>query len=328
LAIFFLGALSTIFIPDFIDIPTDYESIFIISIFAFTVWGAIKFQFLLPMLSLMGHNRIVAYNTLELLQGAGRPLLGAIIIYLKMGIVGIVAAYVFIEAIVLVFASKLMGILKKASTFNHETPKNIMSFGVGTSIVGISGLITLYSSSFIIAWSLGVEQVAIYQSTISLPLLALRICVIPFSNLLPKYISLYKKGGHRLFYKNSQIYHAIVGVFLLLLLSIVFLINKTFVALWLGESLFAGRHFSAICCVYVFLSVLRHNGYIVRQALGNIRMLVYGHLLEIVTTISLSMILVKNHGLIGIIYATAIGHLVPLAISQAFFIKKFAIQSS
>jgi hypothetical protein len=57
-------------------------------------------------------------------------------------------------------------------------------------------------------------------------------------------------------------------------------------------------------------------------------MLVYGHLLEIVTTISLSMILVKNHGLIGIIYATAIGHLVPLAISQAFFIKKFAIQSS
>jgi O-antigen/teichoic acid export membrane protein len=256
---------------------------------------------------------------MELINGPGRPLLGISILVFKMGLTGIAIGYILVEMMVRLISSSIQNLPISAGKFSKRQLMKMITFGGATSIVSLSILIIYFSSSFIVGSMLGVKEVAVYQSTIALPFLILRFAIIPFNNLLPSFIFDYERNKNKILFQKSRQSHLNIILYCLLSMAFICLINRQFVSFWVGEELFAGYKFTALYCVFLFLSVARHNGYIMYQTTGKLKPIVIGHLIEIPLNIGLSIVLTEKLGLAGIAYANILGTLPVTFISQIPF---------
>ena len=314
------GVGACLMVPNFIEIPAHLRREFVMSLALIATWGIFRYRYVLPMLSLRGINRIVQYNMLNLIQGPGRPILGAILLTFELGLLGIASGYVLVEATVRAMASRMEARTKKIGHYNHKYFVKMLTFGSATALISISTLLTFYSSSFIVGWKLGVTAIAVYQSTIALPFLIARFAIVPFTNLLPRFVTYYETGNIIDLTRNGLHTHLVVILAASAVLMVACILNKTFVTLWLGESLFAGHHFTMCYAIFILLTIARHNGYMMYQAMDSLKPLLICHLIEIPVNVALSLILLAQFGLVGIAYAFVIAHFPATIVSQlAFF---------
>lgn len=319
LAFAMLGGSMCLFLPRFIEISQAFRIDFLIALGLLSFWGFFRYRYSLSLLGLRATNRIVAFNSMELINGPGRPLLGISFLVFKMGLTGIAIGYILVEMMVRLISNRIQDLPVSAGKFSRRQLMKMVTFGGATSIVSLSTLIIYFSSSFIVGWILGVKEVAVYQSTIALPFLILRFAIIPFNNLLPSFIFDYERGKTKILFLKSRHSHTSIMLYCLILMIFICLINRQFVSLWVGKELFAGNKFSAAYCVFLFLSVARHNGYIMYQSTGKLKPIVIGHLIEIPLNIGLSIVLTDKLGLSGIAYAYILGTIPVTFISQIPF---------
>jgi len=319
--LFGLAALICSFIiPQYISFPSDLKKDFQFSLFLLACWGPLRYYLDLPKLSLRGFNRIVEFNWLTLLEGFGRPLMGIILLILIKKIYALMLGYIIIELFVRISAYKISS-LNFNAIFDRSQLKAMMKFGGATSIIRISSIILFYTSSFIIGWSLGLKAVAIYQSSIALPYLVFRFGIIPFTNLLPELINKYIMYGCDALKSYALPYHLTLLFIGALTYSLISYFNAIFVDIWVGSELFAGKFFTMIYCLFCLLSIARHNGYMLYQAIGKLRLMLIGHIVEIPLNIILSLLLLKYYGLVGIAISFVIAHFIVFVISQIPFFK-------
>lgn len=317
-----LGGVACFLLPKFIEISSEFKTDFLTALGLLSCWGLFRYRYSLSLLGLRATNRIVAFNTMNLINGPGRPVIGIIFLTFKMGLTGIAIGYLLVEAAVRLISSKLQNFSLCSGNYNRKQFIRMLTFGGSSTVVSLSVLVIFFSSSFIIGWRLSVKEVAVYQSTIALPFLIHRFAVVPFSNLLPGFIYHYEKNESKILQKKSRSTHGVVMLAVLILLAIVCILNKPFVTMWVGKELYGGNYFTIIYGSFLFLSVARHNGYIMYRSTGKLKSMVIGHLIEIPLNIGLSIILLEKLGLIGILYALLFSSLPVTTISQIPFFKK------
>ncbi len=317
----FGGFVAIFLIPSFIAMPTLLMKEFQISIGLLAIWGLLRYRYNLKMLILRGVNRIISFNTLSLIEGAGRPALAAILIAIKPSIISIILGYIIAEIFCRAIASRIVGEIDIKGSFNRPDFFKIIVFGGSATVISISSLIIFCSSSFIIGYFEDVESIAIYQSTIALPYLCARFGFIPFRNKLPKFIGEYCRSNYTYLKKKSTHSHVFILFILFSVLLVVCFLNKLFVMVWVGELLYAGDHFTIIYSTFILITVARHNGYLMWQTTGNLSKILLAHLIEIPLNIALSFIFITHYGLIGIAYAALLAHIPALVVSQIPFFK-------
>ena len=314
-----LGGAACFLLPNFIDISSSFKTDFLTALGLLSCWGLFRYRYSLSLLGLRATNRIVAFNIMNLISGPGRPVMGIIFLTFKMGLTGIAIGYVLVEAAVRFISSKLQKFPLSSGNYNRSQFLRMLTFGGATSVVSVSNLVIFFSSSFIIGWKLGVKEVAVYQSTIAFLWLIARFAIIPFANLLPGFIFHFERNEIGILLKKGRRSHIIFMLIVLILLALVCFLNKAFVTMWVGEELFGGYHFTIIYGAFLFLSIAKHNGYMMYQSTGRLRPMVIGHLIEIPLNIGLSIILINKFGLQGIAYAYVLATLPVTFISQVAF---------
>jgi O-antigen/teichoic acid export membrane protein len=319
-----IGAAFTL--PRLVEIPEALRSDFAIAVLLLSLWGMGRYHFGLPLLALRGRNRIAAFNALELFVGIGRPILAAAMALAHLGLVGIAAGYALAEAAARWFARQLCPLDNRGGKFDRNTFYRAIKFGGATGVISVSILITFYSSSFIVGWKMGVTEVAVYQSTIALPLLLMRLAIIPFTNRLPALISSFQREDHPVVMPPpaAQTHLMVLALSVFFLLGIC-MINETFVTLWVGSELFAGERFTLLFSLFLLMRIARHNGYMVHQARGRLKSMTVTHMIEVPVGIALSVLFIDKLGLIGIAYAYLIASLPVTIASQLSF---YSIKSS
>lgn len=313
------GMGAAVLLPRLVDIPGPFQIDFTLAVLLLAGWGTARYHFGLPLLALRGRNRVAEFNALELVQGAGRPILGALMALAHMGMIGIAAGYALAEAAARGIARHLCPMDTSRGQFDRNICYRTLKFGGATGVIGLSTLVTFYSSSFIVGWKMGVTQVAVYQSTIALPLLLMRLAIIPFTNRLPFLISGFQQKGDGNLMAATLQTHLIVLLASGLFLFAICLINELFVTLWVGRELFAGIRFSLVFALFLLTSIARHNGYMVWQARGRLKAMTVAHLIDIPASIGLSVILIDHMGLIGVALAFFIAALPSAIVSQIAF---------
>jgi O-antigen/teichoic acid export membrane protein len=313
------GVCAVFILPRMIPITEHFNFDFALALSLLSLWGLARYHYSLPLLKLRGFNRIVAFNWVDLVQAAGRPLLGVILAFANLGLIGITAGYAMAEAGARWIAHRLY-LENTTGKFDVTIFKRIFHFGWATSVISLSTLVTFYSSSFIIGWKLGIKDIATYQSSIALPCLCLRFAILPFTNRLPSLIYAYEADGlNGLMHRSLRSHIAVISISTLIL-ACVCTANSFFVRVWVGTELFAGYEFTLIYGVFLFFSIVRHNGYMVWQATGNIKNMMFAHLFEIPTNIGLSFLFIDMMGLKGIAYAFMFASIPSVIISQWPFI--------
>jgi O-antigen/teichoic acid export membrane protein len=307
-------------VPRLVQIPEPFQWDFPLAVLLLAVWGMARYHYGLPLLTLRGLNRMLAFNVLELVQGAGRPLLGAAMALAHMGLVGIAAGYALAEAAVRWIARRWCPLDTTQGQFNSKTFYRALRFGGATGVIGVSTLVTFYSSSFIVGWNMGVTQVAVYQSTIALPLLLMRLAIIPFTNRLPILISGFQQKYDTGLMASTMRTHLIVLVFSGVFLLAICWVNEWFVTLWVGGELFAGLRFSMLFSLFLLMRIARHDGYMLFQAGGRLKSITVAHLVEVPANIALSILLIDIMGLNGIAYAYLLAALPVTIVSQIPFL--------
>jgi len=315
------GVGAAFLVPQFIDIPSAFKQDFTIAVLIFSVWGVARYHYALPLIALRGQNRLVAYNGLEILQGAGRPVLGALMVLSNLGIVGLAAGYAMAEAACRWIAVRLSRIDFTGGHFDRATFYRTLKFGGATGTISLSTLISFYSSSFIVGWKLGVTQVAVYQCTIAFPLLLMRLSIVPFTNRLPFLIASLHRNRDRSQMTATIHLHLLVLIISAGLLTGIVLANELFVTLWVGADLFAGLDFTLVFCLFVFISIARHAGFMVLQAEGRLKFLTLIHLLEVPLVLLLSIMLIDSMGLTGVAVALVVAALPSTIFSQFVFLR-------
>jgi len=316
------GLCSAFLLPRFIDIPPAYQTDFYVGVVLFSIWGFARFHYNLPLLSLRGRNHLVAYNVLEMIQSAGRPIMAVGMLLANLGLIGVVSGYILAEALSRLLSKRVFPFLVSGRYFDKSILFRTMKFGAATGIIGLSTMIIFYSSSFIIGWKMGLKEIAVYQSSIALPLMAMRVAIIPFTNRLPFLINAMQSADQNLFLARSLDTNIIVVGITFVFLIIVCLINEQFVSWWVGSELYAGNLFTWVFCLFMFLSVVRHNGYMVWQARGTLTVITIAFLAGVPINVVLSLYLIESIGLPGIALAFVIPAIPIALISQASFFLK------
>lgn len=316
------GIAISFIIPKYIQMPEYIVKDFQLALSVLSIWGAFRFVLFLPILHMRSINKIIRCNIYENAQSIGRPLLAGLALFVSPTMISVAIGYILSELIVRIMGSMDLQHHFSFRTYNYDLFLKIVSFGGRTGFISISTLIIFYFTSIVIGWKLGVEEVAIYQSTIALPLLLSRFAIVPFTNLLPKLIEYYAKECMIDLIIVSKRENYRILFFTSIVLIIISMINGIFVGIWVGPELFGGQHFTVVYCIFILMTIARHNGYMVLQSLGRIRILSFFHLVEMPLTIGLVLILLDFYGTVGIPYAFVISTLPVTIFAQLFNFQK------
>lgn len=292
---------------------------FQISLVMLGCWGLPRYLFRLEFFDMLAKERVVIYNVIGVLEGPLRPLLAALLLVLTGEVYSLVLGYILIEVFVRLL-SCLCNPISWKGRLDKAVLESLLRFCGAVSLIRIANLIVFYCCAWVIAANLGAVEVAIFQSTVALPYFLARFLFRPFMNLLPKIIRLHSTHDKRFksFIVKNHLY--VLGAAFLFSI-VIFIVNPYFVDIWVGSDLYAGHTVGGIYCLFIFVAILRHNGYIVCQGIGALRMMLAAHAVELVVFFVFTYCTIATMGLMGVALGLLLAHIAPAAVSQIPFLK-------
>ena len=212
--------------------------------------------------------------------------------------------------------------------------KSLLSFGAPYQALKIANLVSTNTDNIIIAAILGASSVTIYVFTGKLAfLLAIFLVSVIPSILFPGFSQLFEQKNiakiKKLYFRLSDI-----AIRLGLFSGISYLfINETFIELWVGTSNYGGAELTQIFVIWIiFESFIRGLTSII-YASSNLTGLTAVSFIEAALNILLTLILIQNMGLIGVVAGTVLSRVVTviyipmkinsiLEVKNIYFIKR------
>ena len=133
-----------------------------------------------------------------------------------------------------------------------------------------------------------------------------------------------KEKKEKVFYQIMFILFVIYGY---ISIAMTLLINK-FVMIWLGENYILGLSIALALGFDFYIDGMRYVNYTYRNTLGLFKKGSFMPLITSITNVILSVILVKDIGMFGVLIATGITKLFILTVYEPYFIHKNAFQTS
>ena len=189
-------------------------------------------------------------------------------------------------------------IIVKRQFFEKEELQKLFSLGMYFSLGSIATLLLIKIDSFIISKDFGFEQVAFFYITIKLFILTQKIFQMVLKNFRPHISQLYGKKEfsriHDFFTLTSHITLAASAF----AISIMMLINKYFVSLWVGEEFFISSEFSILFGFWVLLELHTIISRITLIAsLHNIKWISFFRIFEAACRISIILFFISGTGI-------------------------------
>jgi O-antigen/teichoic acid export membrane protein len=270
-------------------------------------------------------------NTIVTLSSIALTIL---LLLLDFGIVSFAYGLLF-EAIIMPFIDiiYLKIIDNKIYLFPIKTSKkdivSLLRFGGPFQVLKIANLVSTSVDNIIIASILGASAVTIYVFTGKLAFLfaVFLVGVIP-SVLFPGIAQLFELGDKK---KITRLYIKLSNLAIrsgLLMGSIYFVINELFVDLWVGPENYGGPELTTIFVIWIILESFIRGITNIIYASGDLHGLTIVSFFEAVLNIILTLSLIEDLGLLGVVLGTVLSRVVtffyiPLKINKILKINSF-----
>lgn len=329
-----LGSGASFFLPLFFDtgnLTTEFQSVFfILSVsVAITLIGQV-FSGLL-----VASKQIHVDNLIQVVLIVPRIALTILLLKLGYGIIALAYVNLFVSVLGLVIpyfrVRKGFPNLKIGVTFfDRKQVYDFLGNGVWFSIGGVAGILILSMDRFVIGNFVGLALVSNFIITQKLYSVANKV-ISQVVNVSRPYLA-------GLFGRNDMLsftltYRTLFGFTLVIssfLGTFIFLINKYFIHLWVGEGFYAGDEVNLFLALNFILQVsVLPNRVIGATTLYRIRLHAFIRFAEGVVNLLLSIILAKTIGMVGVVLGSAVttaifSNVALTMITQQFFKERAA----
>lgn len=192
----------------------------------------------------------------------------------------------------------------------------IISDGLGVAGIALVSSIPVYLSGWAIGrWS-DVAMVNMWQCSLALPLLGLRLAYLPQTVAFPAMARELPQLGIARFLRQHRGWITLYVAALLVGASALIPLTGPFVAVWMGERYVAGIAATAGMAAWVVVTTLRAGVQLVVLASSDRRLgLVLAHGMEIALIVVFAGWVIPTFGLFGFAILLVIAHAVPLVVS-------------
>jgi len=191
-----------------------------------------------------------------------------------------------------------------------STARELFGFGLYRFLWIISNQVIFYTDSVVIGMLLSVSAITYYAIAGSLINYARNLVAFPTDTFFPAASRLHAKndkaGLRELQILGSQI-DLLIG--LPLCVGLLFF-GRPFISLWMGKEYASSWYILAILTIPQFTSMSQYISGQILLGMARHKMLAYLAMAEAATNLALSIILIRQFGVIGVAWGTAIPHLI------------------
>lgn len=197
---------------------------------------------------------------------------------------------------------------------DFSTAKELFGFGLYRFLWIISNQVIFYTDSVVIGMFLNVSAITYYAIAGSLINYARNLVSFPTDTFFPATSRLHAKNDMAGL-RELQILGSKIDVLIGLPLCVGLLFfGKQFISLWMGKEYASSWHILAVLIIPQFTSMSQYISGLTLLGMGRHKILAYLAMAEAFTNLVLSIILIRQFGVIGVAWGTAIPHLISTAV--------------
>jgi O-antigen/teichoic acid export membrane protein len=277
---------------------------------------------------LAGLQRFDLINVLEFVAMTVRALLAVLIIEQGGGLIGLAwvllatAASVLVANLLLV-RSLLPALALHVGRIDRPTLRAIAFFGLAAFVLQASNYLTTYTSTIVVAANLPIDQVTFFAIASSLIGYARLVSGGITTTLTPMASQAEASGGsaavRRLVVDGARYASAVM-----LPVSVTLLLRGgTFVGLWMGPSyaMPVGRVLTVLTVIALITPAVS-AAWAVMFGIGKHRGLIPACVAEAVTSLGLSIVLIRYFGLVGVAWGMAVPALVLAVVFWPWYVRR------
>jgi|GEM_PF-5141553 len=262
---------------------------------------------------LYGFQRVDIWKASSIIQLLTNACFVILFLEFGFGIVGLAAASIVSSAALIYLYLYFIKRGKYGLTFTWRlatlrTLREIAPFSIRTFVLSLTGRVLYYTGPILIGIILGVSQVTPYDITFKLCFYATYLFSIISTSMLPKFAEAHALKDIRtlraIYLKTVKITFAI-AIFAAALLSFW---GEAFITLWVGRPGFAGVPVLLLLVAMNVFHALGTPAIALLQGIGKNRWVTYSEMGNAVLNLGLSIALLSNVGLPGIVLAMIASH--------------------
>jgi len=329
LLIFILGTTTSFFLPLFFDTSqytTEFQSTFFI--LSFSVGITLVGQVFSGLL--VASKQIHIDNLIQIILILPRIVLTIVLLNLGYGIVALAFVNFFVSILGILIPyirvrRRLPHLRIGITFFERRHLHDFLGNGVWFSIGGIAGILILNMDRFVIGNFIGLALVSNFIITQKLYDIANKVVSQVVNVSRPYLAGLFGRKditSLRTTYRTLFVFTLVIASFLG---TLIFIINKYFITVWVGESFYAGDEINLFMALNFILQVsVLPNRVIGATTLYKIRLHAFIRLADGIVNLLLSILLAKTMGVLGVVVASVVttaifSNVVLTSITQRFF---------
>lgn len=195
--------------------------------------------------------------------------------------------------------------------FRKDKLRNLLKHGVWFSIGGIAGILILRMDTFLIGKYVSLALVTSYAINIKLFQIAEKFFSQIFNTLRPYFSQTYGKNdmGTLGYYYDAA--NSVAIVLSILIGGIILFSSRYFITWWVGSDFYLGEEINLLLCInFILQSTVLPNRILLATSLFKVRQHNLVRIFEGVVKLTLSIIVVKNYGMSGVLVVSILTSLV------------------
>ena len=297
------------FIPSILNIPADLVSAAQIT---FLVMG-FNLVLVLPggvaARLVYGFQRLDALKAFMIVQLVSNAVLTVILLNLGVGLAGLAIAASVSIAInlalnILFIHRQKYGIHIQPRFVKLEVIKEIAPYSIRTFVLSLTDRLLYNSANIVISISLGITHVTPYSIAYKLCYITNYLFTVVVESVYPRFTKLYTlkdfESLRLLYLKVARLCMIIVVPIMLTL----WICGRPFIYLWVGEENFLGMGAFVLLIIYSIPHAVVGCAFSLLQAIGKNKGLMLSEIINAVLNVSISIVLVRMVGLLGMAIGT------------------------
>lgn len=282
-----------------------------LALYFLAAWTIIRTPLALYNHGLMATQNMAAANIIAIIGNMSRLLLSLILVFTGFGLIGLIAANIFSEA--LTFAIQMKYFKKKYPNYSFgwkvrdkKLFKEIFYFGFTYWGVNLAGLLFLGSDSIIVGNLYGASAASVFYTTKIPAFLAFQFIFRLSDNVAPAANELFAQGNLEAL-KSAYLKLMRYSLLLAIPLAIgVIGFNEMVISAWIGLAQYAGNIMTLALATFVLTQVINHINAMITLAAGDMRRWSTVSILTSLMSLALSYGLGKMFGIQWVMVAIAL----------------------
>jgi O-antigen/teichoic acid export membrane protein len=190
-----------------------------------------------------------------------------------------------------------------------RTLREILPYSLRSFVLGITSQVLYFTDNILIGLFLGASDVTSFFIAFRVTFLVTYIFSVISTTLFPRFSNLYAlrkiEELRELFLRTTKISVAIMTSLAICL----FLYGQPFITLWVGNENFIGMSVLSALIIMDFFHASGTTPGLLLQGIGKNRIFVYSEVTNSVLKLLLSVVLVREQGVLGVVVGTLLGHI-------------------